>query len=303
VSATTAFAFLVGLVALGNLLGRLRVLPAESSNVLNQVVLNVCLPAAILLYAPQLQFSVEIAAVAAVPWLLFALATALVFGVGHWLGWDVRTRWLLVLAIALGNTSFLGYPLSEALLGVEALPWAVVYDQFGTFVLMSTVGVAILARVSGGDVSAAAMARRVLGFPPFIALVVALTLMPDSYPLAITQILGTLAGALLPLVALAIGVSLRLRLPRDQVGPLAFGLAGKLLLLPLASWPLAWLLGIEGVAFDTVVLESAMPTMITAMVLASAAGLDSRLASALAGYGIVLSALSLPLWAWALQSF
>jgi predicted permease len=45
-----------------------------------------------------------------------------------------------------------------------------------------------------------------------------------------------------------------------------------------------------------------MPTMITAMALAAAANLAPRLAAALVGYGIVLSTLTIPAWAWVLAS-
>ena len=41
-------------------------------------------------------------------------------------------------------------PEVRALLGEHALPYAVVYDQFGTFVLLSTFGLYVLAKY-GGD--------------------------------------------------------------------------------------------------------------------------------------------------------
>ncbi len=299
--AITAFAFLVGLVVLGHGLGRAGVLAEATPAVLNQIVLTICLPASILLHAPGLRVDAGVAAMAALPWLLGVLAALIVLGIGRALGWPRETTWLLVLAVALGNTSFLGYPLVGALLGVEALPHAVVYDQFGTFIMMSSAGIAILARVGvGGDPSLRATLRRILAFPPFIALTAALTVMPERPPAEVEAVLTRLADALLPLVALAIGVQLRLRLPREHLAPLAVGLGGKLVLLPAAAWPLAWLLGLEGTAFQVAVLESAMPTMITAMALAAAAGLAPRLAAAMVGYGIVLSALTIPAWAWVL---
>jgi predicted permease len=302
--AVTAFAFLVGLVVLGNALGQAGVLPEATPAVLNQVVLTLCLPASILLHAPGLRVDAGVAAMAVLPWLLGGLSALIVLGLGRALRWPRETSWLLVLAIALGNTSFLGYPLLGALLGPAALPHAVVYDQLGTFLMMSSVGIVILARVgAGGDPSPRATMRRIVGFPPFIALVVALTVMPAESPAPVEAVLARLADALLPLVALAIGVQLRLRLPREHLAPLAAGLAGKLVMLPAMAWPIAWLLGLDGIAFDVAVLESAMPTMITAMALAAAAGLAPRLAAALVGYGIVLSALTIPAWAWLLARF
>jgi predicted permease len=59
-------------------------------------------------------------------------------------------------------------------------------------------------------------------------------------------------------------------------------------------------LGPDGLARQAVILEAAMPPMITAAALAIAHDLAPRLAAALVGYGIVLSLLTLPLWALAL---
>ncbi|MFC5578888.1 hypothetical protein ACFPOA_12800 [Lysobacter niabensis] len=84
-----AFALVLAMLALGYLLQRLRLLPANAGQVLNLVVLYVCLPAAVLRYAPLL-------AVAAL---------------SRWLPLRDEERAVLLLTVALGNTSFLGYPL------------------------------------------------------------------------------------------------------------------------------------------------------------------------------------------------
>ena len=64
--------------------------------------------------------------------------------------------------------------------------------------------------------------------------------------------------------------------------------------------PLSMAFGLHGPMFQVNVLESAMPTMISAAALAMAHGLAPRLSAALVGYGIVLSLLTLPAWAWLL---
>lgn len=94
-----------------------------------------------------------------------------------------------------------------------------------------------------------------------------------------------------------IGLSLRLRLQRAELAPLAVGLALKLAAMPALAWLLAPWLGLEGLIARTAVLQSAMPPMITAAALAIAHGIAPRLAAALAGYGLLVSLLTLPLWA------
>jgi predicted permease len=161
----------------------------------------------------------------------------------------------------------------------------------------------VLARY-GGDArpTPGSMARRIVSFPPFLALVFGLTLMPETPPAWIASGLQHLADALLPLVVLAIGLSLKLRLPRNELKPLAMGLALKLAVMPLLALAVAPLLGLEGIARDAVVLESAMPPMVTAAALAISHRLAPALAAALVGYGILLSLATLPLWAWWLQN-
>lgn len=300
--ATTAFAFVIGMLALGRALGAARLLPESAPDALNAVVLNVCLPASVLLHAPRLDPSWDLARIAAVPWILLVVSVVLVLVLSRALRWSEATTGVLLLAVPLGNTAFLGYPLVGALLGEPAMAPAVVYDQFGTFLILSTVGLALVARYGHGQRPAAReMALRVLRFPPFIALLLALTVAPDAWPAALDAVLRRLSDALLPLVTLAIGMQVRLRLPREHVAPLAAGLAAKLLLLPALAFGLAPLLGLDGAVREAVVLQSAMPTMITAMALAAGARLAPALGAALVGYGIVLSIAVLPAWAWLLR--
>jgi malate permease and related proteins len=299
-----AFALILSMLALGLLFQRLRVFPDNAAEVLNKVVLYVCLPASVLLYAPRLVLGPEVLAVAAVPWLLLVATVALVSLGTRALGLRRDEHAVLLLCVALGNTSFLGYPLVRALLGEAALPYAVIYDQFGAFLILSTFGLYVLARY-GGDAkpTPALIARRIATFPPFLALVFGLTLMPETPPAWIAAGLQDLADALLPLVVLAIGLSLQLRLPRNELKPLALGLALKLAVMPLLALAVAPLLGLEGIARDAVVLESAMPPMVTAAALAISHRLAPALAAALVGYGILLSLATLPLWAWVLARF
>lgn len=297
-----AFALILAMLALGLAFQHLRVLPDNAAEVLNKVVLYVCLPAAVLRYAPRLSLDAGVLAVAAVPWLLLGATVALVTLASRLLKLRRDEHAVLLLCVALGNTSFLGYPLVRALLGEAGLPYAVIYDQFGAFLILSTFGLYVLARYGGDrEPTARDIARRIATFPPFLALVFGLTLMPAQPPAWIDGGLQRLADALLPLVVLAIGLGLKLKLPRDELRPLAAGLLLKLAVMPLLALGLAALLGLEGMRHDTVVLESAMPPMITAAALAISHRLAPGLASAMVGYGILLSLATLPAWAWCLQ--
>ncbi|WP_312916449.1 AEC family transporter [Stenotrophomonas sp.] len=297
-----AFALILAMLALGMVFARLRVFPDNAADVLNRVVLYVCLPAAVLTYVPRLQLDLSLLGIMLTPWLLMLLTLVLVSLATRLFKFERHVHAVLLLCVALCNSSFIGYPMVRALLGDHALPYAVVYDQFGTFVLLSTFGLYVLARYSGDTPpSAGQILRRIAMFPPLWALVCALLVMPAEPPRWIASALKNLADAMLPLVMLAVGLTIQLRLSRAELTPLGVGLLLKLLVLPAAALPLSWAFGLQGEMLRVNVLETAMPTMITAAALAISHRLAPRLAAAMVGYGIVLSLVTLPAWVWVLD--
>lgn len=293
-----AFALILLMLALGYAFQRLRALPEDAAQTLNLVVLYVCLPAAVLRHAPRLQLEPSLIGVALVPWALLLASVVLVTLAARMLRFREDERAVLLLTVALGNTSFLGFPLTKALIGEHALPYAVIYDQFGSFLILSTFGLWVLARY-GGDrrPTVGDMARRIATFPPIWALALGFTVMPAEPPAWFAGALQRLSDALLPLAMLTIGLSVKLALPRDELKPLATGLFLKLLAMPALAWLLMRAMGMGGDMARATVLESAMPSMVTAGALAISHNLAPRLAAAMVGYGLLLSLLTLPFWA------
>jgi malate permease and related proteins len=68
-----------------------------------------------------------------------------VWGLARLARLDARTSGTLLLVVPLANTSFLGFPAVEALLGADHLPAAVVYDQLGSFLALATYGAVVAA--------------------------------------------------------------------------------------------------------------------------------------------------------------
>jgi predicted permease len=206
----------------------------------------------------------------------------------RWFGFRRDEHAVLLLCVALCNSSFIGYPMVQALLGEHALPYAVVYDQFGTFVLLSTFGLYVLARYGGDAPPTLRRSAAHAAVPAGVGIAAGPDVMPASRR-AGSPAACELADALLPLVMLAVGLTIQLRLPRDEVKPLAVGLVLRLLVLPALALPLSLAFGLRGEMLQANVLESAMPSMITAAALAISHQLAPRLAAALVGYGILLS--------------
>jgi predicted permease len=261
--------------------------------------LYVSLPALILLKVPQIVLSREILVSALMPWGLLLLSALLVLAAGRLWGWEKTTTGVLLLVVPLGNTSFLGIPMIQAFFGAAGLPSLIVYDQIGTMMIMATYGSFILATYGReGKTDLAALARRVLLFPPTIALIVALAARSWPYPEKLAQSLQNIAITLVPVVMTAIGLQIRFRLPRNLLAPLGFGLAVKLLVAPLVALLVCRLAGLKGVVVDVAIMEAAMPPMVTAGALAVAAGMNADLAVALIGIGIILAFGTLPAMFW-----
>jgi malate permease and related proteins len=287
--------FLVcSLLFAGYVARRLGRLPENAAEVLNRFVIDICVPATVLRLVPKMTVSPALAILVVVPWLMAGLAYLTARVAQRFFALDQSSSTALFLATGLGNTSFLGFPLCSGLLGETSLPFAAVYDQLGSFMLLSTVAPLALGKVSGGGrATPKELARRVLLFPPFMALLVAF--LPLQHPAALEPVLTAAAAPLVPLAMFAVGLKLRFSLPRPA-RVLGLGLALKLLVFPGLGWVLARALGARGLVLEVAVLETAMPTMITAGALMMAYGVATELAAAFVSWGLVLSLLTVPMW-------
>ncbi|MGZ9075100.1 MAG: hypothetical protein ACXW13_04925 [Burkholderiaceae bacterium] len=87
----------------------------------------------------------------------------------------------MILTGGLANTSFVGLPMIEAWIGRDGLPYGIVIDQLGSYLALSTFGLVVAARYSGQPLQWSVMWRRIVTFPPLIALVIAILLRPIPF--------------------------------------------------------------------------------------------------------------------------
>ena len=288
---------LIGIfVGLGLIFRRLEAFPKDSAQVLNMFALYVSLPALILLKMPQLKLGREALVVAIAPWGMLLLSVALILLAARHFGWSRAKTGVLLLVVPVGNTSFMGVPMVNAFFGSPGIPYLIVYDQIGTMLIFALYGSLILALYGKeGTLNIASVARRALLFPPTIAAVAGLALRPWPYPELVVTTLHGISQSLTPLVMTAIGFQLRWRLSPNVLGPLSYGLLIKLLVAPLVALGVFRLFGLSGLPVDIAVFEAGMPPMVTAGALAVVAGMESELAVALVGVGIIAAFATLPI--------
>jgi malate permease and related proteins len=287
------------LLLVGVALGQLRWLPAGAGPVLDAVVIRVSLPALIVSVVPELDLGGDVLVPVVVAWGRLSVLMAAVWLLSRALGLGATTRATLLLVVPLANTSFLGYPAVEALLGRSHLPAAVVYDQLGSFVALATYGSFLASRAGAGPTPRlATLVRRVVTFPPFVGLLVGLALLPlGGPPGPVAEVVDTVGATVTPLAMIAVGLRLELRPGGWRPGVLALGLGLSLVVAPALAFGLATAVGGTGVAWETAVLQSGMPPMVVAAVLAADVELDAELASRLVGVGVLVAMATLPAWA------
>ncbi|XXF81504.1 AEC family transporter [Myxococcaceae bacterium GXIMD 01537] len=295
---------LIGILAaclgLGVLARRSGRFPEPTPVALNAFVLNVALPALVLRAVHRLAFVPGLLIAAATPWLIFLLAVVFFRALGPRLGLARGTVACLVLTGGLCNTAFVGLPMAEALLGREALGVAVVVDQLGSFLVLATLATLFAARASAETaLGLGALLRRVLVFPPFMALVLALVLRLVEYPGWLDELLRRLGDMLTPLALFSVGFQLRLGRLHHHLRALVLGLGYKLVLVPaLVALLVLAIPGMSPLVRQVTVLQAAMAPMVSGAILAAEHELDPELSALMVGIGIPLSFASAPLAVW-----
>ncbi len=287
----------------GILLRRTGRFPESTPAVLNGFIIHVSLPALALLHIHRLQLDLSLILTVAMAWCLFGAGFIFFRYIGRIANLPAKSIGALMLVGGLGNTSFVGLPMIEAYYGREYLGVGLIADQLGSFLVLSTLGILTATVYSSGAVSARVILRKVLLFPPFQALVLALLLRPFPFPEWLTPVLQKLGDTLTPLALASVGFQLRFSKLRGELKPLGIGLCYKLLLGPaLIALVFVLLLGGRGPVMQVTIFEAAMAPMITAGIIAVDHDLNPPLVTLLLGIGIPLSFLTLPVWWWLLQS-
>jgi hypothetical protein len=290
------FILTIAFLLIGIGLRRLPQFPKETAQVLNLFVIHVSLPALILLKVPQLTFSLDILAPIIMPWTMVAVSAAIILLAARLRHWGREIVGALLLLIPLGNTSFLGIPMVRAFFDEAGIPYAVLYDQLGSFLALATYGTVVLALYGSGERPRLALiAKKVITFPPFLALLLALAGRGIALPAPMLALFNSLAATLVPVVMIAVGYQLTLRLRPEVMSPLLVGLSVKLIVAPLLALLSCHLLGLNSLATRVAIFEAGMPPMVSAGALAIMAGLAPELTAAMVGVGILLSFLTLPL--------
>lgn len=274
-----------------------RALPVDAHKGINAWILYVAFPGVALHYLPSIDWTYELALPLAAPFVVWFGAWVTLKAVSLRFPLDGKDFGALLLTAGVANTSFVGFPLTQAYFGAEGLRVAVICDQL-TFILLSTLGiVAAMHCAHSGAFDARRMTIGLLRFPPFVAFIAALTIPRLVSLSSIDPLLQLLGSTLVPLALFSVGMQIRFSKWRDELGLLGLGLGYKLVVAPALLFTIAFVFGIKGIAAQTSVFEGAMAPSITAAIVAAEYELNPRLANLMVSLGIMLSFLTSAGWA------
>lgn len=259
---------------------------------LNLWVINIALPALILAKLPSVAMGEGTVIPVLMAWMSIAVGIVSVFVLSRLLGWSRGVTGALLLVVPLGNTSFLGFPVIEAVLGHDAVAHALPYDQLGSFLLLATWGSFVAGRFGTGEQGWRPAVRRLLTFTPFVALLVSIAFRRWHLPDGATDVLMRAGRTVAPVALVSLGLRFRVGHDRKHRSVIATGLVAKMILQPLVVLGVALLLGDPGdLVWKVCIMEAAMPPMVTAGVVGVAAGLDEELLTSFVGTGTIVGLL------------
>ena len=278
---------------------KIKSFPKNTALVLNQYILFVALPAMALHYLPKISLSWDLLLPASVAWIAFGLSFLIFSTLGKIYGWSKKLIGCLILTAGLGNTSFVGIPIIQALYGDEGLNTLIIVDLPGTFVVLSTVGVLVATMYSNQKNNNQSIIKKMLTFPPLLAFLVGLSmvLLKIDFPEALSTTFKQLSATISPIALISVGYQLKFKTYGKHFRYLFLGLFFQLILLPaIILCFFYFVLGKTDLATKVCIIEAAMAPMITGAILASNYGMKPELSNMMVGYGIPISFITIAGW-------
>jgi predicted permease len=204
----------------------------------------------------------------------------------------------LILAATFPNVTYLGLPVLDQVLGSWSNAIILQYDLFACTPVLMTAGMLMAGYYGSHDQSSHPL-KSLAKIPPLWAVTIAviLNLLDVQRPEIIHSALQTLSGGVVPLMLIALGMSIRWHSLRLNLLPLLLPVVIiTLFIAPAGVWLVTQTLNLPTEIMTTVILSAAMPTMVFGIVICERYGLDTSLYAAAVTLTTLLSMASLPLW-------
>lgn len=294
---------LIALVMLGFVLGGK--LPPTIPLYLGQFLFWVGVPLSIVAFLRQTDLSGAIWVASVVAWVAIFLGAGLAW---VWINWHNRktavnswskpTQGSFILAAMVGNTGYLGYPVTLAFVGTQYFGYALFYDLLGTTLGAYGLGVVLAAAYSGGGKSQWELLKAIAINPSLWSFGAGLLFRQVPLPALAEATLHNLGWAIVALSLVLIGMRLRQLDSWHSLPKASISLGIKMLIVPLFLGSILSLFGITGGAKLAIVLQMAMPPAFATIVIAEVYDLDRDLSVTALAVGSGGLLVTLPIWLW-----
>ena len=214
------------------------------------------------------------------------------------------TRATLLLCGMFGNVLFMGLPLLSFVFGQSGERYPVFADVLATTPLVWTLGVWVATRLgSHHPEEGRGFWQSLLRLPPVWAFVTGMACNALGFPVEpLARAARFIGQPTIPLMIFVIGLAVPWQDLRPNL-PVMVAVSVKLVLMPLLA---LGALQVAGYNLDepalAAVVETAVPTMVLAIVFADLFRLDTRTAALVMGWSTLLSILTLPVWLFILHT-
>ncbi|NMF59274.1 AEC family transporter [Pseudanabaena yagii] len=214
--------------------------------------------------------------------------------------WSGPTQGSFLLAMTLGNTAFMGYPVSLALVGPQYFAWSLFYDLIGSTIAAYSVGIALASRFGSTANNQprpnpfVSMAKT----PALWSLPIGVGMRFVPLPTVITSGMNAIAWTTVTLSLVMIGMQLSQLQTLKNIKKALTCLSIKMLLTPLVVGTGLMFFGVTGEPRLAMVLQMAMPPAFSTLVIAQAYNLDRDLTVTTLAFGVVLLLFTIPIWLW-----
>lgn len=196
-----------------------------------------------------------------------------------------------------GNTSFIGFSYIDAFYGQDYIVYGVIYDIFGSFLLLVSIGMIIITWGSGRKNSILNISKSIFLFPPMIIFFITIFAKNFEVPKFIIYTSQNLGSTLVPIAMIAIGMKLELKHIFSRLHIVTVAVVLKMLIVPIIIlFIFKYFYGVDETWVKVTLIEVAMPPMTMAAVLAIKGGLDEKIAINSLVLGVIVSLFTITLF-------
>lgn len=195
-----------------------------------------------------------------------------------------------IIMATFGNTSFIGFSYIDAFYGQDFIFYGLIYDIFGSFLLLVSVGMLIINWGSGRKNSISGISKSIFLFPPVIMFFITIFLKNFEIPNFLLLTSQNLGSTLVPIAMIAIGMKLELKYIFSKLHIVSVAVILKMIIVPIiVLFVFKYFYGVDETWAKVTIIEVAMPPMTMAAVLAIKGGLDEKIAINSLVLGVIAS--------------